>query len=101
VAGGEQADLSSEITLHFKGTQAILQIEKIKLAFAIQLGPDYRPKIIDLTDDKDTVEGIYELGGDTLRLCVSKPAGARERSTAFQSREGSEDTLVTLRRRKP
>lgn len=48
------------------------------------------------------IQGIYELSGDTLKLCYfmpdSTPAKDGNRPTAFQSRPDSGEVLVTYRR---
>jgi len=62
------------------------------------------PTIIDLTvtegDQKDTtMEGIYELKGDTLKLCI-KVVG-KERPSKFETSENSNTALIVLKREKP
>jgi uncharacterized protein (TIGR03067 family) len=46
-------------------------------------------------EDK-TAKGIYELKGDTLRICLSNPG--EDRPAEFTSAEGSMRHLVTLKR---
>jgi RNA polymerase sigma factor (sigma-70 family) len=67
-----------------------------------KLDPSRKPKEIDMTDldgelKGKTTAGLYELDGDTLRLChPERPAGDRPRT--LESRVGSTDYLWTLKR---
>ena len=75
--------------------------EYAKLTFT--LDPSTTPKIVDLTVaggvQKDAkLEGIYELKGDELRLCV-KVFGS-DRPTEFKSPAGASIALLTLKRKK-
>jgi uncharacterized protein (TIGR03067 family) len=75
--------------------------EYAKLTF--KLDPSTTPKCVDLTVaggvQKDAkLEGIYELKGDELRLCV-KVFGS-DRPTEFKSPAGSSIALLTLKRKK-
>ena len=75
--------------------------EYAKLSF--KLDPSTTPKCVDLTVpggvQKDAkLEGIYELKGDELRLCV-KVFGS-DRPTEFKSPEGASVALLTLKRKK-
>jgi uncharacterized protein (TIGR03067 family) len=45
----------------------------------------------------ETTPSIYELKGDTLRICQAEP-GAYRRPTSFEAGEGSGQTLFTLKR---
>jgi hypothetical protein len=49
-------------------------------------------------DKGKTVRGIYEVKGDTQRVCVA--AAGKPRPKAFESREGSGHTLITYKRAK-
>jgi uncharacterized protein (TIGR03067 family) len=74
--------------------------------FTFTIDPSCTPKLIDLTEVEEgkgagrgqTLEGIYEIKGDRLRLCLKEAAGVRERPTAFEARAGSQTILLTLRR---
>jgi uncharacterized protein (TIGR03067 family) len=50
-------------------------------------------------DPKDTMPGIYELDGDTLRLCVNVEDATLP--TAFRSQEKPECVMLVLRRERP
>jgi len=69
----------------------------------MKLDPSTTPKCVDIVitggDQKDAVlEGIYELQGDTLKICA-KVIG-KERPGQFTSPEGSNIVLVVLKREK-
>ena len=78
-------------------------IEKYaKLTFKID--PATTPKIMDVTvtagDEKGTVlEGIYELKGDELKLCVR--IIGKDRPAEFKSMGGSQTALAVFKRHKP
>lgn len=65
-----------------------------------RLVPSTSPKSIDLTTGGRTKPGIYDLQGDTLRICISEDRD--ERPTAFDSQPDSvNDLVLTLKRVKP
>jgi uncharacterized protein (TIGR03067 family) len=73
--------------------------------FRFKLGPTKSPRTIDLTaldgPYKGTVSlGIYELDGDTLKLCVSNNPRKKDRPGAFDSPPGSQMGLFTMKRGK-
>lgn len=62
-----------------------------------RLDPSTTPKAIDLTMDGKTKPGIYDLQGDTLRICMSEHTD--ERPTAFDSQPNSvNDVVLTFKR---
>jgi uncharacterized protein (TIGR03067 family) len=74
------------------------------MEYAYKIDPAKKPKTIDVTPrdgpDKDMVlQGIYELDGDELKFCISKPG--RDRPTEFVSKENSGLVLIVLKREKP
>ena len=63
----------------------------------IALDATKTPKQIDLTASDGTVRlGVYELDGDTLKLCLS---GSSERPKGFGTTEGTRTALMILRRK--
>jgi uncharacterized protein (TIGR03067 family) len=80
-------------SVSFKGA------EKRLLEFRIKLDPESKPKTIDLIGLKtDTVllAGLYELDGDTLKICV--PVGSSDRPKALKSEAGSKSGIIVYRR---
>jgi uncharacterized protein (TIGR03067 family) len=69
-----------------------------------QIDASKKPKTIDnevtAGDQKGkTIQGIYEIDGDTLRVCVVLP-GRGERPTEFSGRAGSGCNLTVYKREK-
>ncbi len=68
------------------------------------IDPTKKPKTIDVTftdgqlKDKSTL-GIYELEGDTFKLCYAAP-DSKERPKEFSAKEGSGHTLAVWKRQK-
>jgi uncharacterized protein (TIGR03067 family) len=67
------------------------------------LDPNRKPRAIQIVYDVGpskgvSMRGIYEIDGDTLRICVSERG--QENPREFLTREDSDLTLVVLRRKK-
>ena len=66
--------------------------------WAYKLDPARKPKWIDLTEGDHTRPAIYDLDGDTLKVCFAEGA-QKERPNAFESKPNSpNDVLIVLRR---
>ncbi|OWK43342.1 TIGR03067 domain-containing protein [Fimbriiglobus ruber] len=70
----------------------------------VKRNPTAKPKEIDITgtdgpNKGKTILGIYELDGDTLRVCYD--LGGKSRPTEFKTKEGTPLFLVTYKREKP
>jgi uncharacterized protein (TIGR03067 family) len=105
--GKDQAD-EIKLKLVFKGKEVKVEgndeVQRDYGRFTYKIDPSTTPRAIDITvaegNQKDTVlEGIYELKGDELRMCV-KVIG-KERPAKFESPEGESIALVVLKRVKP
>lgn len=55
------------------------------------------PATIDLAAGKENIPGIYKVEGDTLTICFPK-GGKGERPTKFESPEGTDIVVMTLKR---
>jgi uncharacterized protein (TIGR03067 family) len=97
-----------KLTLVFKGDQVSVEgNDEVKMDYAkaaIKLDPSTSPRCLDIKvvggNQKDAdLEGIYEIKGDQLTLCV-KVLG-KERPTEFASPDGSSIALLVLKRQKP
>jgi uncharacterized protein (TIGR03067 family) len=60
----------------------------------------YHKKINLVDEEGNTIRGIYEFEGDTMRLCLQHPQGT-ERPLSFESSAEKKTTLLTLQRVPP
>jgi uncharacterized protein (TIGR03067 family) len=90
IKGTELTFAGDEVTLRMKKDNE--QKEK-KMKYKID--PTQKPKTIDIDAEKGTMRAIYELKGDTLRVCHKR--NESERPTEFSDKDG---VLVTLKRKK-
>jgi uncharacterized protein (TIGR03067 family) len=75
---------------------------KVFVEATVRLDPIKKPKAIDVSftggeSKGKTVLGIYEIEGDTFRVCHARPEG--ERPTAFSTRARSGHTLIVIYQR--
>jgi uncharacterized protein (TIGR03067 family) len=59
-----------------------------------------KPKEVDLDGIGGTVKGIYELEGDTLKLCLPNPFVSKERPKLLESDRDGKASLIVLKRKK-
>jgi uncharacterized protein (TIGR03067 family) len=67
-----------------------------KMAGEFKLDPAAKLKTIDLVREGKTAAGIYELDGDTLKLCIAEPPGSAR--PAEMKADGKGIAVVTLKR---
>ena len=70
----------------------------------VKLNSSAKPKALDITgtdgpNKGKTMLAIYELDGDTLRVCYD--LSGKSRPTEFKTKEGTQLFLVTYKRAKP
>jgi RNA polymerase sigma factor (sigma-70 family) len=102
--GGKPAEDLKEGTFLFKGDKFITERpDGMTYSSDYTIDPTKKPKSIDITpreapeSEKDkTIPGIYELDGDTLRICANMPD--LERPTELKSKEGTRIMLLTFKR---
>jgi uncharacterized protein (TIGR03067 family) len=75
------------------GKRACWQTSEIENQGGLYLDPAGKPKAYDFVTSQRTVEGIYALDGDTLRLCQ-----ATKRPVEFATQKDGEQVLFVLRR---
>jgi hypothetical protein len=63
----------------------------------LYLDPTRKPKTYDLATSTKTIEGIYSLDGDTLRLCYDLGTEAK-RPVGFTTEKSSQQVIIVLRR---
>jgi uncharacterized protein (TIGR03067 family) len=94
-----------DVTLRYDGSGNVSVRKGEMLLFdgTIRIDPTKKPKTLDATqtsegpDKGKTFLGIYELQGDTLKVCSAAPAG-KDRPTEFSSRPGSGHFLRVYKR---
>jgi uncharacterized protein (TIGR03067 family) len=106
VVGGvdEYKDGAPKVVIQFKGGKGEFvegNVVPDYRTFKFKIDPTTDPKCLDVTfiDKGETMEAIYELKGDELKICVH--AGGKERPTKFESPEGSPLVLAVAKRQKP
>jgi len=93
-----------QLTLIVKGNERLLKVgEEVRSRSTFKLDPTKKPRTIDITVTegplKDrTVRGIYELDGDTQKVCLSLEGDGRPKE--FTSTPGSGQLLQVFRRQK-
>jgi uncharacterized protein (TIGR03067 family) len=96
--GGETQAVSPDSRVIITREKMMLKDKRYPFEFAYRLDSRKDPKWLDLVMPATEYPGIYELTGDTLKICYNeRPRG--ERPSAFVSLANSpNDVLVVLRR---
>src|SRR5712692_8409755 len=88
----------------FKGDKVTFPyaVDEASVSGTFKLDPSKKPKAIDMTfspapgEKKDrTMQGIYEMEGDTLKICCG-PHGVK-RATEFKSKAGTKHIMVVFK----
>lgn len=91
---------SGEAKLVIVGDKMAVKDKQGEKNISWKIDPAKQPKTIDLTMDVNgkaiQLTGIYQLDGDTLKICASEAGQARP--TEFASPKGSRLTLFVLKR---
>jgi len=93
-----------EDTLMLKGKQFTQTVQGRPTNGAFKIDPTVTPKTIDIafTDGEgktNTLKGIYELKGDTQKICIAAPG--KPRPTEFVTKPDSGHVIQVLKREKP
>jgi uncharacterized protein (TIGR03067 family) len=103
IEGKEDDEKAKEI----KGVKVVITKEKIVTELpdgtmresTYKLDPTQKPKALDIRyRDQETIEHVYTLEGDTLKVCGPLPGQGAGRPTEVGTKEGSGTMMVTLKR---
>lgn len=104
-AGGHsvESDDLKEIVVTIMGDHYSLMTKDGPDGGTLKLDETQKPKTMDATDTEGldvgkTIKAIYEIAGDTMRVCYALDGSARP--TEFATKEGSPWLLITYRREK-
>jgi uncharacterized protein (TIGR03067 family) len=92
-------------TAEYEGNKLTLRAgDAVRRRGIVTLAPSRSPKAINTWDqdgpfEDETVPGIYEIQGDTLKLCFARPGD--DRPKAFTTKEGTGFLSCVYKRRKP
>jgi uncharacterized protein (TIGR03067 family) len=86
-----------------KGDKYTLKVGDETVQGTIEINPTKKPKTIDVKPDSGsnkgkTLLGIYELDGDSLKICLALPG--RDRPTAFTTAAENGQQLVVYKQGK-
>jgi uncharacterized protein (TIGR03067 family) len=99
--GVEDPEIAKTVTILFQDDQFIVvDRDGNRQQERIQLLPDQNPKAIDCWSKgggSRANPGIYLLEGDTFKWC-SAGGGNKVRPTSFESKPGSKQSLIVMRR---
>jgi len=100
--GGKNAPVigGRKLTVRFTRTGCVMDAagqQKQDLTFKVNDAK--KPAWIDLTRGNETVKGIYEVKGDTLRMCYGVAGPKAARPTGFDAMKG-EMAVMTFKRAK-
>jgi RNA polymerase sigma factor (sigma-70 family) len=100
-SGGKRAAAlaGEEAAFLVDGNRACWQTKSGTMQGGLYLDPTSHPAAYDFATSEKTIEGIYALDGDTLRLCYDLGEDAK-RPRQFSTRRGSQQVLVVLKRKK-
>jgi RNA polymerase sigma factor (sigma-70 family) len=94
--GGKPSKLSKAVFM-VDGKRACWQTSDSEMQGGLYLEPTSKPKTYDLAMSTRTIEGIYSLEGDTLRLCYDMGTEPK-RPGGFITEMGSQQVLIVLKR---
>jgi uncharacterized protein (TIGR03067 family) len=100
VMNGERAtaDMVASAKLKIKANEYFLDSDNGSSHGTLKLGEGGGPKLMDVTTDDGTqLPAIYEISGNTLKVCYAMNGASRP--TEFKSAEGSDCVFATYKRK--
>jgi RNA polymerase sigma factor (sigma-70 family) len=94
--GGQPAKLEKAVFM-VDGKRACWQTSEAEMQGGLYLDKSGKLKTYDFVTSERTLEGIYSLAGDTLRLCYDLRTEAK-RPSGFTTAKGSQQVLFVLKR---
>jgi uncharacterized protein (TIGR03067 family) len=96
-------EVRQTIKLVVKGDKYTVTVGKQVDQGTVKVNPSAKPKTLDITSTEGankgkTILAIYELDGDTLRVCYD--LNGKDRPTEFKTRTNTQLFLVTYKREK-
>jgi uncharacterized protein (TIGR03067 family) len=105
IANGEEieSDTLKAVLLTITGERYTVLVKDKLDAGTLKLDETQKPKAMDATDTEGddvgkVTKAIYELSGDTMRVCYALKGG--ERPTEFATKPDSQLLLITYKREK-
>ncbi len=95
--GGQPSTLDNVVFFMVDGKRACWQTSDSEMQGGLYLEPTSKPKTYDFVTSASTIEGIYSLDGDTLRLCWDKGTETK-RPGGFITEKGSQQVFFVLKR---
>lgn len=92
------ADVTQNFKLSITGEKLKIERQGNEREGTIKIDSTKKPKEIDITVGDRATKGIYELEGDTLKICQARPGD--DRPTELSAKEGSNQMLMVLKREK-
>lgn len=96
-------DENAEVIFTIRRGELFLQDNKVGSLSFPETEAIVKPKLVDVQlGDQGTVEGIYDLDGDTWRVCINNASqgDSKERPTEFSSRGSPTYQLFVFQREK-
>lgn len=100
VMNGEKvsAEVLTSAKLNIKASEYFLEGDNGSSHGTLKLGESDTPKLMDVsTDDGTQLPAIYEISGDTLKVCYAVNGASRPKE--FKSAEGSDHVFTTYKRK--
>lgn len=89
-----------DLQFEFEGSTMKMKVAGQSNAVKFSLDASTKPKSIDLSEKHGTKPGIYDIQGDTLRICISETG--EQRPTQFDSQpDSANDVIIILKRINP